>query len=233
MTVGGGDSTGGGGSARIYLVRHGRTVMNAEVRFRGRLEVPLDAVGRAEALAVARRLSEAGLTAAYTSPLARAREVAMAIAAASQLERVDDHDGLTNLDYGVWEGLTKEECAAHDPEAFRLYAEEPENAACPDGEALSVAAARVVDALREIGTRHPGESIAAVTHGAMVRLAVLRIAGPTIGDWQFKLPTGSATVFEVSDGEVRLVSPLDRFRPDPHKAAAATVEDESPKAVAS
>ena len=151
MTVGGGDSTGGGGSARIYLVRHGRTVMNAEVRFRGRLEVPLDAVGRAEALAVARRLSEAGLTAAYTSPLARAREVAMAIAAASQLERVDDHDGLTNLDYGVWEGLTKEECAAHDPEAFRLYAEEPENAACPDGEALSVAADRVVDALREIG----------------------------------------------------------------------------------
>jgi len=202
------------GSARIYLVRHGRTVMNAEVRFRGRLEVPLDAVGRAEALAVARRLSDAGL------------------AAASQLERVDDAEGLTNLDYGVWEGLTKEECAAHDPDAFRLYAEEPERAVCPDGEALAVAADRVVETLREIGMRHPGESIAAVTHGAMVRLAVLRIAGPTIGDWQFKLPTGSATVFEVSDNEVRLVSPLDRFRPDPHKAAAATVDD-SPEAVAS
>ena len=232
MTVGGGDSTGMSGSARIYLVRHGRTVMNAEVRFRGRLEVPLDAVGRAEALAVARRLSDAGLAAAYTSPLARAREVAMAIAAASQLERVDDADGLTNLDYGIWEGLTKEKCAAHDPDAFRLYAEEPERAVCPDGEALAVAADRVVEALREIGMRHPGESIAAVTHGAMVRLAVLRIAGPTIGDWQFKLPTGSATVFEVSDNEVRLVSPLDRFRPDPHKAAAATVDD-SPEAVAS
>jgi broad specificity phosphatase PhoE len=232
MTVGGGDSTGGGGAARIYLVRHGRTVMNAEVRFRGRLEVPLDAVGRAEALAVARRLTEVGLSAAYTSPLARAREVAMAIAAASQLERVDDEEGLTNLDYGVWEGLTKEECAAHDPEAFRLYADEPEQAICPDGEALAVAADRVVEALREIGMRHPGKSIAAVTHGAMVRLAVLRIAGPTIGDWQFKLPTGSATVFEVSDGEVRLVSPLDRFRPDPHKAASSTVDD-SPEAVAS
>src|SRR6266496_5942592 len=99
MTVGEGVSTGpAGGTTRIYLVRHGRTVMNAEVRFRGRLEVPLDAVGRAEALSVARHLTSAGLAAVYTSPLARAREVAMAIAAASTLDRVDDHEGLNNLD---------------------------------------------------------------------------------------------------------------------------------------
>ena len=125
MNAGGGLLKGGeAGRARIYLVRHGRTVMNAEVRFRGRLEVPLDAVGRAEALATAQQLSDIGLAAAYTSPLARAREVAIAIAAASRLKRVDDVEGLTNLDYGVWEGLTKEECAAHDAEAFRIYAEE-------------------------------------------------------------------------------------------------------------
>ncbi|HYX85719.1 MAG TPA: histidine phosphatase family protein [Gaiellales bacterium] len=212
---------------RLYLVRHGRTVMNAEVRFRGRLEVPLDAVGRAEALAAARNLTTAGLAAVYTSPLARAREVAMAIAAASRLERVDDHDGLNNLDYGAWEGLTKEECAAHDPDAFRIYAEDPERAACPDGEALADAADRVVEALREIGTRHPGQSIAAVSHGAMVRLAVLRIAGPTIGDWQFKLPTGSATVIDYANGELTLASAVNRYQPDPRKAAAGTVDDTS------
>src|SRR5919201_10067 len=143
---------------RLYLVRHGRTVMNAEVRFRGRLEVPLDAVGRAEALATARQLSGAGLSAVYTSPLARAREVAMAVAAAAKLERVDDHHGLNNLDYGAWEGLTKEECAAHDADAFRLYADAPEEAACPDGEALAVAADRMVDPLYEICPQHPGQS---------------------------------------------------------------------------
>jgi broad specificity phosphatase PhoE len=225
MNAGGGLPEGEeAGRARIYLVRHGRTVMNAEVRFRGRLEVPLDAVGRAEALATAQQLSDIGLAAAYTSPLARAREVAIAIAAASRLECVDDVEGLTNLDYGVWEGLTKEECAAHDSEAFRIYAEDPEQAVCPDGESLAGAADRIVQALREIGGRHPGQSVAAVTHGAMVRLAVLRVAGPSIGDWQFKLPTGSATIFEVIDGELSLVSPINRLRPDPHKAAAATVE---------
>jgi len=232
MNAGGGlPNDGGAAAARIYLVRHGRTVMNAEVRFRGRLEVPLDAVGRAEALTTAQRLSTIGLTAAYTSPLARAREVAIAIAAASRLSQVDDEEGLTNIDYGVWEGLTKEECAAHDAEAFRIYAEDPERAVCPDGEALSVAADRVVEALRSIGARHPGESVAAVTHGAMVRLAVLRIAGPTIGDWQFKLSTGSATVIDYANGELRIASALNRHLPDPHKAAAGTVD--SGEAVAS
>jgi broad specificity phosphatase PhoE len=216
---------------RLYLVRHGRTVMNAEVRFRGRLEVPLDAVGRAEALATARQLSGAGLSAVYTSPLARAREVAMAVAAASDLDCVDDHEGLINLDYGVWEGLTKEECAAHDPEAFRLYAEAPEQAACPEGEALATAADRMVEALYDICRRHPKQSVAAVSHGAMVRLAVLRIAGPTIGDWQFKLSTGSATVIDYADGELRIASALNRHLPDPHNAAAGTVDPE--EAVAS
>jgi broad specificity phosphatase PhoE len=215
---------------RIFLVRHGRTVMNAEVRFRGRLEVPLDGVGRAEALSVARQLRSAGLAAVYTSPLTRAREVAMAIAAASDLESFEDVEGLTNLDYGAWEGLTKEECAERDPAAFRGYAEDPEGASCPDGESLAAAADRMVQALRDIGARHPGGAVAAVSHGAMVRLAVLRVAGPTIGDWQFKLPTGTATMFEF-DGELRLMSAVNRLEPDPRKAAAAAAS--ASRAVAS
>jgi hypothetical protein len=65
----------------------------------------------------------------------------------------------------------------------------------------------------------------------MVRLAVLRIAGPTIGDWQFKLSTGSATVIDYSGGTLRIASALNRHLPDPHKAAAGTVDPE--EAVAS
>ena len=194
--------------------------MNTQVRFRGRRDVPLDSVGRAEALAVGRGLTRVSLEAVYTSPLSRAREVAIAIAAAAGLENIEDAEGLINLDYGHWEGLTKEECAAHDPDAFRLYAEAPEVAVCPGGEALADAADRIVATLQEIGGRHPGGSVAAVTHGAMVRLAVLRTAGSVEGDWQFKLPTGSATVFEVVDSDVRLASVIDRTCPDPVKAAA-------------
>ena len=221
-----------GNTCRIHLVRHGRTVMNAQVRFRGRRDVALDEVGRAEALEAANALSTHPITAVYSSPLQRARDVGTAIANARGVSEVHDHPGLINVDYGEWEGLTKEECAAHDPELFRAYAEDPDRAHCPGGESLADASNRMIAALLEIGRANAGREVAAVSHGAMVRLAVLRVMGPSIGDWQFKLPTGSATIFEVKDGELSLVSPINRLQPDPHKAAGTTVED-APRAVAS
>jgi len=205
---------------RIYLVRHGRTVWNAQIRFRGRRDIPLDEVGRREAVEAAESLAGAGLTAVYTSPLGRARDVANAIAGRSGIDSVHDLFDLINLEYGEWEGLTKEQCAERDPELFQLYAESPEEATCPEGENLAVGADRIVRGLREIGRRHPGERVAAVSHGAMVRLAVLRVEGPTGHDWQFKLPTGTATVFDVAGDEIALVSAPNRAHPDPRKAAA-------------
>lgn len=217
------DQRTGGDACRIHLVRHGRTVMNVSVRFRGRLDVPLDDVGREEAREAARNLARIPLTAVYTSPLSRAKDVAFEIATAASLASYRQHDGLINLDYGDWEGLTKAESAERDPEAFRLYAEDPLRSRCPNGEWLADGAERVVQALLEIGTRHAGEEVAAVTHGAMVRLAVLAVDGVAPGDWQFKLPTGTATVFEVRDGVLSIAEVADRTTPDPFKASARPV----------
>jgi broad specificity phosphatase PhoE len=194
-------------------------MMNAQVRFRGRLEIPLDDVGRREAWDAAHGLSRAGLSALYSSPLRRAIEVGTAIAEVNDVGPVRPLDDLINLDYGVWEGMTKEESAACDPEAFDRYLNRPELAVCPGGEAVSVAADRVVAALRHIGANQaPGTSVAAVTHGVMVRLAVLRVAGPTEHDWQFAMPTASAVIFDVVQGRITLARPLDRSDPDPRKS---------------
>ena len=195
---------------RLHLVRHGQTLMNVENRFRGRRDVPLSTIGRAEAWDAAHRLQDSGLSAVYTSPLGRAREVAEAIATTSKLSSVREHDGLINLEYGRWEGLTRQECADADPSEWQLYADEPELAVCPGGESLAAGADRMIAALQEIGRAHPGETVAAVSHGAMLRLAVLRVAPPTDAYWQFELPTGSALVFDVEGDTVTLVSEVDR-----------------------
>ncbi|HEX5558813.1 MAG TPA: histidine phosphatase family protein [Gaiellales bacterium] len=210
-------------ACRIYLVRHGQTIMNAQVRFRGRLDIPLNEVGRAEAQEAARALVGSGLVAVYTSPLGRAREVAEAIAVKNGVGGVRAQPDLINLDYGAWEGLTKEESAAVDPDAWAAYTNDPEAAVCPEGEAVRDAADRVVAALRAIGRDHAGESVAAVSHGVMLRLAVLRVAGASSADWQFAMPTGKAIVFEVEDGEIALVSDVDRSKSDPVKAARVQV----------
>jgi broad specificity phosphatase PhoE len=178
------------------------------VRFRGRLEVALDDVGRSQAIAAGHALADAGLTAVYSSPLNRALEVGTAIATAAGLTEVVPWDDLINVDYGNWEGRTDEESAELDPDAWELYLTDPENAACPGGEALADAADRVVRALTELGARHAGESIAFVSHGVMVRLAALRLADVDPLQWQFRIPTGGSLRFEVQGGTARLASPL-------------------------
>jgi broad specificity phosphatase PhoE len=208
-------------TCRIHLVRHGQTIMNAQVRFRGRLDVALNEVGRAEAREAARALVGSGLVAVYTSPLGRAREVAEAIAVKNGVGAVRAQPDLVNLDYGAWEGLTKEESAEVDSEAWAHYVGDPEQAVCPEGEAVTEAADRVVAALRAIARENPGQSVAAVSHGVMLRLAVLRVAGASDSDWQFAMPTGKAIVFDVEGDQITLVSDLDRTKSDPRKASDA------------
>lgn len=210
-------------ACRIHLVRHGQTIMNAQVRFRGRLNIPLNEVGRAEAQAAARALVGSGLVAVYTSPLGRAREVAEAIAVKNGIGGVREQPDLINLDYGAWEGLTKEESAAVDPVAWAAYTRDPEAAVCPEGEAVCDAADRVIAALRAIAAKHPGQSVAAVSHGVMLRLAVLRVAGASGADWQFAMPTGKAIVFDVEGDRTTLVSDVDRRKADPVKGARAQI----------
>jgi broad specificity phosphatase PhoE len=210
-------------ACRIHLVRHGQTIMNAQVRFRGRLDVPLNEVGRAEAQEAARALQGSRIVAVYTSPLGRAREVAEAIAVKNGVGAVRDQPDLINLDYGAWEGLTKEESAAVDPVAWAAYTGNPEEAVCPEGEAVAAAADRVVAGLRAIARQHPGQSVAAVSHGVMLRLAVLRVAGASDADWQFAMPTGKAIVFDVDGDTITLMSEIDRSKSDPRKAANAPV----------
>ncbi|MCW2959673.1 MAG: Alpha-ribazole-5-phosphate phosphatase [Thermoleophilia bacterium] len=190
----------------IHLVRHGQTILNREVRFRGRRDVPLNRIGRQEAIAAGRSLAGADLEAVYSSPLGRALEVGTAIAAASGLEDVVPLDDFVNVDYGRWEGLTKEESEEVDAVAWELYLNDPATAHCPGGESLVAAGDRVVRGLQTIGANHPGAAVAAVSHGVMLRLAVLHTAGLITEDWQFKISTGGSLVFEVTDGVVKLAS---------------------------
>lgn len=192
----------------IHLLRHGQTILNRDIRYRGQRDLPLNRTGRREALAAARALADANVVAVYTSPLARALEVGTAIAAAAGLEDVEPVDDLLNLDYGRWEGLTRDEARELDPIAWQLYRTDPERARCPGGESLGAAADRVVRALRAIGERHAGQTVAAVSHGVMLRLAVLRIAGTITTNWQFDLPQDGSITFEIEGGEIRLVTQI-------------------------
>jgi len=151
-------------ACRLYLVRHGTTTLNVENRYRGRRDIPLDAQGYQDAVDAARLLSGAGLTSVYTGPLRRTIATAQIIADEHRVPDLRILHGLNNVDYGAWEGMTAEEAAIYDPEAFNIYQSSPRLAACPQGERLMDAQRRMLEAVHLIGSRHPGESVAAVTH---------------------------------------------------------------------
>jgi broad specificity phosphatase PhoE len=194
-------------TCRLYLVRHGTTTLNVENRYRGRRDIPLDAQGYQDAVDAARRLSDAGLTAVYTGPLRRTIATAQIIADEARVPDIRILHGLNNVDYGAWEGMTAEEAAMFDPQAFFLYRTSPGEALCPLGERLSDAQRRMTDALLLVGSRHAGEAVAAVTHAVMIRLTVVALGGVDGEDWRIPLGRGSVTAFEVQDGSIRMISP--------------------------
>ncbi len=93
---------------RVYLVRHGRTVLNADGRLRGLSDPPLDEVGKAEVARLAGVLAAKHPKVIVSSPLRRAVATAEAIARAANISVVVDAR-LNDRDYGPSTGAVKAE----------------------------------------------------------------------------------------------------------------------------
>jgi broad specificity phosphatase PhoE len=108
----------------LYFVRHGETDWNAERRYQGQMDIPLNDKGKAQAKRNGEILRQAipDLSAIdlVSSPLGRARETMTImlgeLGAAADRLRFDDR--LRELSYGAWEGKLESELPTLDPEAF-------------------------------------------------------------------------------------------------------------------
>jgi broad specificity phosphatase PhoE len=188
----------------VHLIRHGRTALNAAGRFRGLADPPLDEEGLAEVARTAEALRGRPVAKVATSRLRRAVQTAQAVARVLELEPVVD-PGLLDADMGAWEGFTREEAAARDPEAFARYVQDPRGAVVPGGDALADVEARVREAVEVLAASHPGGEVVAVSHEAPIKLLVSAALGiDGAGIWALDLPTASRTILEVEDADIRL-----------------------------
>jgi len=162
----------------VVLIRHGVTDWNADSRFQGHADIPLNDLGRAQAEAMAAHAArDLRPTRIVSSDLVRARETALALARACELEVAVDAR-LREIDVGEWEGLTMAEVADQVPgfaegldpgDDFRWSA---------TGETANEATARVAEAIRDHAERASGDEVLAVVgHGAVLRNAVVRLMG--------------------------------------------------------
>jgi len=122
----------------LLLTRHGKAAAG-DVVLGGQLDLPLTDEGRAEARALAGRLSGVRVDRIIASPMLRALETAQTIATGRPVE-VDER--LRELDYGRWEGLTGDEIEVLDPELRARWDADPAGTHSPGGECGNDVAAR-------------------------------------------------------------------------------------------
>ncbi len=163
-------------TTRIYLIRHGATVLSAEDRFAGATDVDLSEEGRRQAEALALRLSDDHITAVYCSPMKRTVETATIVARPQGLTPIR-RDGLREINHGRWESLRRSDVEAQFPEEYTAWEEDPFIYAPLEGESGLSVMARALPVIREVVLNHAGENVAVVSHKATIRLIISSLLG--------------------------------------------------------
>lgn len=167
----------------LYLARHAQTASSAVDSFNGQRELPLTEAGREQARRLGERLSSVRFAAVYRSPLGRTGETAQLIVPSVAAQILP---GLTELDYGSWEGLSPKEARELDPAGYDRWVADPETNAPPGGETVAQVAARALAALEEIRRRHEGspDPVLAVSHKATIRILGAALTGAPIQSYR-------------------------------------------------
>jgi probable phosphoglycerate mutase len=182
----------------FHLVRHGEHVWRGRGIIAGRSAgVGLSAAGRAQMAAVGERLAGEEAVALYASPLQRTRESAEILAARLALP-VQCRDDLIELDFGEWTGLTFDEVRRDGRwEAWRTCRS---LAAMPGGESMRQAQRRAVDALAELHSIHRRGAVVVVSHGDVIRAALLFALGMPLDLYaRIEIDLASISTIEFAD----------------------------------
>jgi len=187
----------------ILLARHGETAENVPpVRVQGSHDTPLSEHGREQARALARRVAGEGLSALWTSQLARARETAAIVGEALGLEaRIDPR--LAESFRGEWEGRLLEDIAAEDPDAWRAWLRAGAGYRFPGGESLAEHQQRVLAALDDVAAG-PLPALV-ICHGGTIRAAAA-VRNPRGLDAYHELEVPNAAVIRLDGVPSRLAT---------------------------
>ncbi len=164
-------------ATHICIARHGETDWNKRGVLQGWLDVPINALGRTQAHALAASLADAGFDAVWSSPLARSRETADIVCRVLGLPPPSCHEGLKEKNFGAVQGIPKNELAELNPALLEQILRRNPAAEFAGGESLDEFADRVLEALNDIGVRHRGGRILVVTHGWVMDVVTRHIDG--------------------------------------------------------
>ena len=161
-------------AARWFLVRHGETEWNKEMRYMGREDIPLNDAGREQARTTAAALKDTGIDIIVSSDLARASETARIIGRELGID-VIENEHFRERHMGEWQGKTTHELKEiHTEEGFtkiRFHYDE----AYHGGESWREVEGRVMKGFQDLRQKYQNKNVLIVSHGGTIRMIVKNI----------------------------------------------------------
>jgi broad specificity phosphatase PhoE len=157
----------------LLLARHGETDWNRDHRWQGYTGPPLNQTGRRQAAELAKQVT--GIDVVYSSDTERAYETATIVAERHGL-RIETDPRLREVNFGLWEGLTRAEINERFSGGFSRWLS-GESSAPDGGEADEAMAERVLTALHAIAGRHEDSRVLVITSGGPIRAVEAHLRG--------------------------------------------------------
>lgn len=132
-----------------------------------------------------KRFKRFGVTRIFTSDLVRCRDTAALLAPGLP---VSVSKSLREMNFGAWEGKTVRQCHRSHRRRFEAWMQNPSNVTAPRGESLGALSRRARSFVSRAVRRHPGDTLAFVTHGGVIRTLLSSKPGDF---WNFSVPTGA------------------------------------------
>ncbi|MBH1963412.1 MAG: histidine phosphatase family protein [Comamonadaceae bacterium] len=183
---------------KLLVVRHGQTQANAEQRYLGAFDLPLNELGVLQAKDIARTLSS-DINALYCSPLLRARQTSALISETLGIpSRIAPAFRERNV--GVFEGLTQLEAATQFPLLWARNATRHWRDAPDGGESIEEVFLRVAAGLAQLRCDHGSKSILLVAHGFVAKVLRALVSNQSSDFFDWQLGNGHTLELQIPEG---------------------------------
>jgi broad specificity phosphatase PhoE len=180
---------------RLYFLRHGEVESSYHKVFGGRIDMNLSPLGHEQVKALAKFLRAAPPDVMYASPMRRVQQTLAPLAEETGLQPIL-MDGLREVDFGAWTGLSWDDVQArHGVSAF-TWLTQLEDGTIERAESVRDFRQRVEIALDQILAEAPGKNIAVICHGGVIRMLLSIL---------FDMPFRKMSMFEIEYASVTKV----------------------------
>lgn len=205
----------------VYFIRHGQTDWNAQRRFQGSQDIPLNEAGCTQAQAIASRFAGTKFSRIYHSPLKRAEKTAQILCEHSPAPLVCIPE-LCEVRMGCWEGMNFAQVKEEMPEEYARYMADRKHVAPPGGESFLELQKRALEAMNVI-LRNETEDFAVVAHGAIFKALFCAYMHIDLDHLNaFDVANGSVSVVDFKNGQPKMITlnDLSHFS-DPYRDLAS------------